>query len=118
MCFAASKHKAAMGIVIRAKSVFETVARGEEFVGVVVHVGDIGFGAGKAACIERSETAINNLLTSESCGLYRVICHSVGKVLGIWFVTALNVRNAVKCCPLDSVTLKDKRKGRSGSKRY
>jgi hypothetical protein len=51
MCFAASKHKAAMGIVIRAKSVFETVARGEEFVGVVVHVGDIGFWAGKPVCV-------------------------------------------------------------------
>jgi len=79
MCFAASKHKAEMGIVIRAKSVFETVARGEEFVGVVVHVGDIGFWAGKPACIEKSEIAINNVLTNESCGLYRVICHSVGK---------------------------------------
>ena len=80
MCFAASKHKAAMRIVIRAKSVLETVARGEEFIGVLVHVGDTGFWAGEAACIERSETAINNVLTNESCGLYRVICHSVVKV--------------------------------------
>jgi hypothetical protein len=107
-----------MGIVIRAKSVFETVARGEEFVGVVVHVGDIRFWAGKAACIERSETTINNLLTNESCGLYRVVCHSVGKGIETWFVIALNVRHAGKNCLFDSVTLKDKRKGRSGSKRY
>lgn len=116
MCFAASKHKAAMGIVIRAKSVFETVARGEEFVGVVVHVGDMGFWAGKAACIERSKIAINNLPTNESCGF--VICHIVGKSVETRFVTALNVRNAVKNCLFDSVTLKDRRKGRSWSKRY
>ena len=57
---------------------FETVARGEEMAGVVVHVEDMGFGAGKAACIERPKIAINNLITNESCGLYRVICHSVG----------------------------------------
>jgi hypothetical protein len=40
-----------MDIVIRAKSMFQTVARGEEFVDVVVHVGDIGFWAGKPACM-------------------------------------------------------------------
>jgi hypothetical protein len=47
MCFAASKHKAALGIVIQAKSVFETVARGEVFDGVVLHVGNVGLWAGK-----------------------------------------------------------------------
>jgi hypothetical protein len=51
MCSAASKHKAALGSVIQAKSVFETVERGEEFDGVVVHVGDIGLWAGKTAVL-------------------------------------------------------------------
>jgi hypothetical protein len=60
MCFAASKLKAALGIVIRAKSVFETVAKGEELVDVVVYLGDIGFWAGEAAYIERTKIVINN----------------------------------------------------------
>jgi hypothetical protein len=78
MCFASSKHKATMGTVIQAKSVFETVARGEELTDVVVYLGDIGFWAGERLVLKaRKLPEIISLITNDNCGLDRVTCHSV-----------------------------------------